>query len=188
MAVRNALLGGTDFTEEGLRPTTDLNPTLNAIIEDSRNKDGFIYFDNVTLTHNTTSETSKRIYTFNKSVQGLIFCATFDKDGSTSAGRLSLYKNGVKISATKIYTQSSDISDSSGTVYYNVSGNYIITTTDSLIDEMGMSIIINESFVSTDTFELKMQLSTGSDTFTVKKIVVEGVNNVSSDTTWVSVS
>lgn len=33
MGIRNNKLGGTDWGEEGLRPTTDLNPTIDAVID-----------------------------------------------------------------------------------------------------------------------------------------------------------
>jgi hypothetical protein len=35
MAIRNKKLGGTDWGEESLKPLSDLNPTINAIITDT---------------------------------------------------------------------------------------------------------------------------------------------------------
>lgn len=56
MAIRNNLLGGTDWGEEGLKPTVDLNQTINAIIEFAAKGQSQIPFTTLKATGNWVNE------------------------------------------------------------------------------------------------------------------------------------
>ena len=189
MAIRNTKLGGTDFTEEGLKPS-DFNDTNDAIIDNAEEDDGFIIVDSdiLQIVNDADNETDKRSYTLNKDVDGLLF-STELTNISSGRGDMRFYKNNVQIVSTNIFVISGGFNDGSdsGRLLYDHSANSISSELNQLQEGVSIQIYINESFNATDVLKLTMETNS-SNTFTSKNRVLQGVKNKTTDTTWVSIA
>ena len=183
MAVRNTLLGGSDWTTEVLA-SADLNDTFDETIF----HDAFTLIDDTSLSHTGTTETLKRTYTINKAVDGLIWTTSLRHDTAGAQGEITLYKNGTQIAVGNIFPISSSYDAASIQCRWSFTTNYITMVGNSGTIRLSISLYINESFSATDTFEIKMRTNNAASTVVSEKRLLQGVKNKTTDTTWVSTS
>ena len=184
MANKNTLLGGTDWTEEGLKPD-DLNDTFDATINDYRNRIAFNHVDISTISQGNTTPTVKKTYTFAKAVDCVIIYTSLEINSSYT-GYMTFSKNGgSKLTATTVVPISGKPDTSGARLEVNDGTIEVLGFTT---QKGGIGVFINVDFGIGDTLEIMLHTSDASGTTASDYRIVQGINNKTTDTTWVTVT
>jgi hypothetical protein len=184
MANKNTLLGGTDWTEEGLKPD-DLNDTFDATINNYRNRIAFNHIDISSISQGNTTPTVKKTYTFAKAVDCVVVYTSIEINSSYS-GFMTFSKNGgSKLTATTI-SALSGFSQTSGARLHVVDGT--IEVVGLTTQYSGVGVLINVAFGIGDTLEIMLHTSNALGVVESDYRIVQGINNKTTDTTWVTVT
>ncbi len=148
---------------------------MNQNFLDTEDRDGFVLVDTTDI--DLTSTGDKRTYTFNKAVNGL-FISLAGAVGTGSA-QVQIKKNG-----TPITTGFSYIRTDGGSGAWNWSDSSQFFSLGNA--QANTAVFVNESISPTDTITLSV--SNAAVTGTIEHILVQGINNKTTDTTWVSIT
>ncbi len=162
---------------------TDVEALVTTEATTRADEDGFTYFDETDITNTGTTETLKRTYTFNKSVDFVKLSAHLIT--SADSGMLKLYKNDVLLTT---YSNIELLPSPVGFTLSTLGSGGEITTTNTTTTSTSVFVcLIKVSFSINDTLKIKLD-NTGNNTTTSSWRLIEGYKNKSTDTTWVSVS
>jgi len=174
---------GNPFTNEA--PTKeDVNDTNDAIID----KDGFTLIDNVSVSHTgDTNFTIKKTYTFNKAVDGVKLKFKLYNSSSSQATYMTFYLDTTQILTADLHPLN-EVYSSGTNLFSQLDGpsNQWFTLAGSSTSLGNGYIYINKSFAIGEALVLKIKTNSAGTTVFLDEVIVEGIKNKSTDTTWVT--
>jgi len=145
----------------------------------------FAYFDTSVPSNLGVTPALSRTFTFTKSVDYIKYSGDLNGIAASRVSYLEFYKNGIKLSETKIISTSAASSNSDYIIYDRVTAKLkgVVGDTGRRYKN-GFSLYINEPFEIGDKFELYLSNSSSNWSY-VYAGLLEGFNNKTEDTSWI---
>ena len=175
-----------NFTNGTPADADEVNQNFEDVEEDILNGDVFTYVSTSDYSSTGTTPADVLTITINKPVDMLhLSFGLFTSDASHQA-RMDLYKNGIIIAFSDIKGYTGGVGTPE--LFIRPIGNYIVVSQTPVTTRIGVGFYINSSFSIGDTLVFTLSNQTATYVTYLNDLVIKGINNKSTDTTWVTAS